>query len=426
MVFGCGSSSPDAPSDDVGSSTGGSGRETTTGAGTTTTPNPSGSGGGQAGHPGTGGTAGTGNVGGSGGAGGSTGTGGGMVRMDAGAGNDGAVVTLPPPAPCGKLAAVNVWETITPPGTTGNGVLTVVIDPRDHATVYTTLAKAGLYKSIDCGATWKKVNTGRNASVIDSGWQYVFVIDQVDGSVMYTSPLYGSDLRLFKSTNAGVDWDPIFAKGGNVEQAVDIFTEIFSIDTADHMHVVTNFHNNCKAPWSAMCLAETYDGGATWTIMNGPPSLGGWVEDAGPVVINGGIYLGVPFDGLFYSGDHGAHWDKLAPGGYFEIYHSTNDSYYMGAAQQTLQRSNDLKTWKALANTPTTVSNAVIGDGHRIFAAARAFEMYTASPESDGATFAKIAAPPGAGGAKMFAYDRINHLLYSANEKNGLFRMVTY
>jgi hypothetical protein len=160
--------------------------------------------------------------------------------------------------------------------------------------------------------------------------------------------------------------------------------------------------------------------------MNGPPSLGGWVEDAGPVVVNGGIYLGVPFDGLFYSGDHGAHWDKLTSGGYFEMYHSTNGYYYMGAAQVSLQRSNDLKTWKALANTPTTVSNAVIGDGHRIFAAARAYEMYTASPETDGATFAKIAAPSGAGGAKMFAYDRVNHLLYSANEKNGLFRMVTY
>ena len=63
------------------------------------------------------------------------------------------------------------------------------------------------------------------------------------------------------------------------------------------------------------------------------------------------------------------------------MYHSTNGYYYMGAAQQTVQRSLNLKTWKALPNTPTTVSNAIIGDGHRIFAAARAFEMYTASPE---------------------------------------------
>jgi len=350
----------------------------------------------------------------------------GSVGADSSSGKDSAVVTLPPTT-CQHLAGVNVWEKITPPNLTGNGVLTVTVDPRDHTTVYTTLDKKGLFKSSDCGASWTKVDTGRNADVIDSGSEWVFVVDPIDGSVMYTSPLYGSDLRLFKSINAGVDWDPVFAKGGNVEQAVEyIFTEIFSIDTADHQHLVVNFHVNCKAPYSKLCLAESYDAGATWSVINGPASLGGWVEDAGPVAVNGGIYLGVPFDGLFYSGDHGANWAKVAPGGYFEMYHSTNGYYYMGAAQQTVQRSLDLKTWKALPNTPTTVSNAIVGDGHRIFSAARAFEMYTATPEADGATWSTIPAPNGAGGAKMFAYDPVNHLLYSSNQANGLFRMVTY
>ena len=102
---------------------------------------------------------------------------------------------------------------------------------------------------------------------------------------MYTSPLYGSDLRLFKSVNAGVDWDPAFAKGGNVEQAMEYIFTRFALDTADHEHIVANFHVDCKAPYTKMCLAESYDAGATWKVLNGPPSLGGWVEDAGPVVV---------------------------------------------------------------------------------------------------------------------------------------------
>jgi hypothetical protein len=152
----------------------------------------------------------------------------------------------------------------------------------------------------------------------------------------------------------------------------------------------------------------------------------GWLEDSGPVVIDDAIYLGVPFNGLFYTADHGATWTKLSHEGYFDIYKATNDYYYMGGAQTKLQRSKDLKTWTELANTPWTISNAIVGDGRRLFTAGRAFVEYATSPESDGATWTKMTGPSTTEGAKMFAYDSVNHVLYSANQGSGLFRMVTY
>jgi hypothetical protein len=345
---------------------------------------------------------------GSGGAASSTGTGGAVV----------------PPAPCANLAEIGTWELVSP--VAGATVLTIVVDPLDHTTAYSTVDKDGLYRSSDCGHSWTKVSTGRNSDVLASGSQWVLRIDPKDSQVMYTSPLYGSQVRLYKSTNGGVDWDSLFAQGGAIDQAIDTapFVEEMNIDTADDHHLVVSFHENCLPPHNPVCFVESTNAGLDWTFFDGPTSLTSWVEDSGPAVIDGKIFFGSPFDGLFYR-DGTPEWMKVAPGGYFAIYEA-NGWYYMGSAQQPLQRSQDLMTWVPLAKTPSTVSEGIVSDGQRIFAGARAYVQFMASDVKDGQTWAMVPPPPVKDGVKAMAYDAVNHLLYSVNLASGLWRMVTH
>jgi hypothetical protein len=392
--------------------------------------NPSGGTGGSVGAGGSGTTGGSGggvqNT--SGGSAGSNAAGGASGGSDVGgsAGSGGTDQVVPPVTPCDGLGAVDTWEEITPPEGAGHMVLTARIDPLDHATLYTTISNQGLFKSTDCGATFSQVNTGTNGSVLDGG-QWAFLIDPNNHEVMYTSnlpPVMNGDLRLYKSTNSGVDWLPVWEDGSEF----DMFAEISAVDTANSDHVVVNYHENCPSPNTPMCLAESFDGGATWELIDGPDQFEGWIEDAGPVVIDGVIYLGVPFGGLFASSDSGENWDKVSNEGYFEIMKADDGYYYMGGAQTKLQRSLDLTTWSQLEGTPWTVSNAIATDGQRIFAASRAFVMYVSAPVSDSDNWTEFDGPDvgESEGAKMFGYDSVNHVLYSANQTGGLHRMVTY
>jgi hypothetical protein len=162
-------------------------------------------------------------------------------------------------------------------------------------------------------------------------------------------------------------------------------------------------------------------------VTEGPPQLGGWTEDAGPVIQNATtIFYAAPFDGLFRSSDSGATWQKVAPQSYQLFYKASTGYYYMGSAQVGIQRSLDLVSWTTIPGSLTTVSRALVGDGQRIFASARSYVEMQTTPESDGLTWTKSPMPPVADGAKTFGYDGVHHILYSANMGSGLFRMVTH
>src|SRR5581483_9672905 len=69
---------------------------------------------------------------------------------------------------------IGVWKNITPRDvdlTRGDyfGMQAMVIDPASPSTLYVGRAMDGIYKSVDCGANWNKVSTGRNARAMASG-----------------------------------------------------------------------------------------------------------------------------------------------------------------------------------------------------------------------------------------------------------------
>ena len=330
---------------------------------------------------------------------------------------------------CTGLQAVNQFENITPPEVdlSDNGVTQVVLDSIHAGTLYMGTDKKGLFKSTNCGATWSKVNVGRNAKVLDSGTLWFVEIDPVDSNVLYAASLYGSDPSLFKSKNGGTDWDSLFPAGSEVAQTVDYnFFQWASMDPTDHQHLVVSFHANCKGPSGPECLAETKDSGTTWRLFKGP--LGGWGEGVGPIVLGATSWLlATSQAGVYYTNNSGTSWEKVGPGIYGPLYHATNGVYYGGSDYGT-QRSSDGHTWTVVSGAPNVF--AVKGDGKRMFSSARNADSntqqpYFTSPETDGAKWTAFPSPKMAHGAVRLTYDPDHHILYSANTTSGLWRMVT-
>jgi hypothetical protein len=329
---------------------------------------------------------------------------------------------------CNGLLPVDQFENITPPQAdlSGNGVTQVVLDPVNAGTLYVGTDKKGLLKSTNCGATWTKVNVGRNASVLDSGTLWFVMLDPVDPNIIYASSLYGSDASLFKSMNGGADWDSLFPKGSEVANTVEYdFFQWASMDPTDHRHLVVSFHATCKGPTGPECLGETKDSGATWRLFKGP--LPDWGEGVGPIVLGTTSWLlATGQNGIYFTKDSGASWEKVGLGIYGPLYQATNGTYY-GGSDYGIQRSLDGHTWTVVTGAPNVF--AISGDGKRLFSSARNADAkqqpYFTSPESDGTKWTQLSSPKMAHGAVRLVYDPDHHVLYSGNTASGLWRVVT-
>jgi hypothetical protein len=420
VALGCGGSNDGAPADEE---VGGSAGVPTVTGGSTAAGGAKATGGSTAagGAKATGGSTGSGGAkatGGTTGAGGTTGTGG-TVNNDGGPHIVGT---------CSGLGAVDQWEKITPPAvTSGMGALEILVDPIHAGTIYAGTDKQGIHKSTDCGATWAKANTGRNGTVLDSGMQWTMAVDPVEPNILFAGNLYGSDASLFKSTNSGVDWDSVFPPGSEVATTVDYnFFQELSLEPTDHRHIVVTFHANCKGAYAPMCMAESKDSGTTWRLFKGPTQ--GWGEDSRPFTLGPTSWLfATTMDGVYYTGDSGATWQKVTPGGgRHQIYKATDNNWYMGS-WWGMYRTPDGKTWTQLAGSP--VGDGLIGDGTRIFTSSprprAAGELYYVASESDGTTWTSFTSPNIPDAADYLEYDADHHVLYSSNLASGVWRMVT-
>jgi hypothetical protein len=326
---------------------------------------------------------------------------------------------------CDGLGAIDEFENITPPGLDGSefGVVSVFLDPANSGTVYCGTDAKGVFKSTDCGSTWKKLNTGTNGDLLDTGILWVMAIDHQDPKNIYAGALYGTDLGLFKSTNGGVDWASLFTPGSTVGNASSFFQAI-SIDPTNHNHLVVSFHDDCTSSFGTGCMAQSQDGGNKWTLFKGP--LEGWQEGAGPYVLGATTWLlSTPQDGLYYTDDSGASWKQVGPGTNLSFYKAANGNIYT-ASDFGIYRSTDYRNWKEIAESPP--GNGLVGDGKRIFMGKRVSDddqPYWVATEADGTDWKPYRSPKMPNGGHYLRYDPDHNLMYSANAESGLWRIVT-
>jgi hypothetical protein len=339
----------------------------------------------------------------------------------------------PMPLPCDQLPAKGTWQEITPQGA-GPGASSVAVDPLHPGVLYAgTVAQMnvwggpgnGLWKSSDCGASWKHVDTGQNAAKVDPGSLVYILMSRTDSSLMYTNSLYGG-LGIYKSTNGGVDWSDITPKG----QGLPDFVMGEALDPSDGNHLLMTYHLNCSAPHASLCMGETLDGGTTWRIFDGPPEVQGWAEQAGLFFLDRSKWLfGAPSNGLFYTADAGAHWEKKLGGpgchGFGKLIQA-GGKYFLPCWGGVAQSPNGID-WEVITGSPHALSLELAEDTlYASFVVDSSGSPFWSAPVSNPKTWTTVATGHKFNdGAFHMAYDASHHALYIASFHGGVWRVVT-
>jgi hypothetical protein len=356
---------------------------------------------------------------------------------------------------CSNLPASGTWQSIGPSGV--NCTDAIALDPFEDGTIWVAADSqcgspggvGGIYKSTDCGSTWSHVDVGNNGPALDSSRIWSVALDYAVPGVMYSIAAYGA-LGLWKSTDGGVDWQQLMPPGGDVASVISdggdpprAWIAAISMDPTNHLHLVAMAHANCTGQWAPTCMAETTDGGDTWSFISTGQFLPSWGEQTGPYVINATtMVFADQFSGLWLTTDDGMSWTNVAPPGQEgaaggEYTHrpiwQSNGTYYLPAFNQDgqggpggLLSSTDGTSWSSVANSiPST--NAVgfaFGNG-QLYLSSYTGNTYGTAPATDPANWTPLPSPPAAEGSSFLEYDTAHDILYSSNWTGGLWRMVT-
>ncbi|MCG5121281.1 hypothetical protein M2168_000274 [Streptomyces sp. CZ24] len=205
------------------------------------------------------------------------------------------------------------WE----PGGGGEGLHTVVTDPRDADALTVAVSAAGVFRSADGGASWAPSNDGVSAVFLPDPHpefgQCVHKVarDAVDPGRLYLQNHWG----VYRSDDAGAHWSDI----GEGLPSDFGFTVLAHPSRADTAYVFPIAADSDRVPAEHRCrLFRTTDGGAHWEpLASGLPTgdhYGTVLRDA--LCTDGadpaGLYFGNRNGELYASADEGASWQQLA------------------------------------------------------------------------------------------------------------------
>jgi hypothetical protein len=329
---------------------------------------------------------------------------------------------------CDDLPPVGTFEIITPPDIVGERTFAIAADPVNQGVLYVGTVSAGVWKTEDCGATWTHISTGLNGEQVDSGMNWTMAVDPMDPDTVYTNSGYGSN-GLFKSTNGGVDWEGIWPPPAQPELAEAFtynFANVVAIDPSDHEHILLTFHEECLPPHPATCIAETFDAGASWRLIDGDPS---WNGNEGQVIFfleDSSTWLwGSQTNGFWRVEGSGATFEPIAGMTTSHLQGSqlvqTDDGRYFVAGADGVWRSDDgtASSWTLIPDTGPIVGGLVLDEG-TLYASTCYFGDFCDDPRflkstDDGETWSDMGGPAlDMGGT--FAFDPGHGVLYSSGD----------
>ncbi|MEU3079985.1 exo-alpha-sialidase [Streptomyces albidoflavus] len=205
------------------------------------------------------------------------------------------------------------WE----PGGGGEGLHTVVTDPRNAAALTVAVSAAGVFRSGDGGASWAPSNDGVSAVFLPDQHpefgQCVHKIarDAADPDRLYLQNHWG----VYRSDDAGAHWSDI----GDGLPSDFGFTVLAHPSRADTAYVFPITADSDRVPAERRCrLFRTTDGGAHWEpLASGLPTgdhYGTVLRDAlcTDAADPAGLYFGNRNGELYASADEGESWRQLA------------------------------------------------------------------------------------------------------------------
>jgi hypothetical protein len=376
--------------------------------------------------------------------------------LGGGSGGDAAPPIEPSAAASCTDGMANKWQNVTPPtvealiagsggsgGPGGFGTSTIAADPLHPSTLYVSADGQGMFKSLDCGGHWSRVDDPSDGFAGHPGsvYSWALAVDPMNPQIIYANDGYGK-LGVYKSTDGGQTFTETFTGNlvgpgvgaGNPVTGAFIyggFVGSIRIDPTNNLHLLVAPHHTCNAPYPEFCLLESFDGASTWTVVSTNISVanadGPWADltDATHFYVGG-----TPSGGLYLSTDGGDTWNKapdVTGGVYGPVYHSQINGHYFLGSQNGVLESADGLSWSVIAGSPQQlIAGTLVGDGANMYVS-RAFPgfmpSYYRASEMHPDQWTTIDNPAGIkmGGWSLYA-DSVNGFLYSSNAYDGVWR----
>jgi hypothetical protein len=339
-----------------------------------------------------------------------------------------------------------MWENVTPKGMStrkavnGTVAAAIIADPLEPGRVWlgTGSENPEIWRSDDCGAAWTRVNTGPGGvgdrmtfGGVGDGAQWSMQADPEVAGTLYATSGYGAE-SLWKTTDGGVSWKDVLAGTDYAMHAAYNFVNNVSMDPTDHLHLVVSTHGACSEPYAPNCIAETTNGGKSWTTLKAPES---WVEGGGLVVVKGGLWVWCGTE-LMVTPDGGKSWMKgvLDGGGSCEAEYTirlfvpaSDGNYYLGSRNGVITSKDGLR-WTHVPNTSGLL--VMLTQGSReLFASNQWTPSIRTATLGAVDTWKELPTPPQVaegtdGGIPFMAFDDEHRILYASMFSGGVARMV--
>lgn len=330
-----------------------------------------------------------------------------------------------------------IWKNITPAGVTmtpENHVFCqgVTLDPKNPGTLYLCVcaydvSKAGLFKTTDGGATWKKIGH------LDEPLHVA--IDPADSKHLYcVDGVRGASLGFWVSRDGGENWSMPEGFKKATEKPVgtrDLYS--IAVDPTDFKHILVSFHS----PWAdgKNCgVLESTNGGETWIAHDPPPTLKGgygmaifFLFDPAKKIGDKNTWLFTAQEGGFFkTTDGGKTWSSvfkfpMTHGGN-QLYRAKDGALYSGGYQYPARSTDNGTTWEQIKNGLVySWYMGICGDGQNIYTACtNKNTTFFVSSESDGVTWKPLNDQKFSAVPFELVFDPINKILYSASWEEGL------
>jgi len=232
-------------------------------------------------------------------------------------------------------------------GSAGQPVFAVAIDPVNPTNVYYATSTAGVFKSVNTGASFIPANTGLTATFTTA-----LAIDPVTPINLYVGT---SASGLFKSTDGGATWNP-----ANTGLTIASISDL-SISTSSPATLFT-------APFNASLFKST-NSGDNWAPLN-PGGFLGFMS----VVVNPAtaatVYAGHNGIGVFKSTDSGGTWAAINNGLTLRIIRalvidpSATSTVYAGTQGGVFKTTDGGATWQETGPMGPTADVAPVITAH--------------------------------------------------------------
>lgn len=328
------------------------------------------------------------------------------------------------------------WKNVTPPMVTTSFkdhvfCQGVSIDLRNPRTLYLCICaydarKGGLFKTMDSGATWKKVGE------LDEPLHVA--IDPHDSNRLYcVDGVRGRTLGFWISSDGGETWTMPAGFKKATEKPVgtrDLYS--IAVNPSDFNHILVSFHS----PWVGKnCgVLESKDGGATWIAHDPPPTLKGgygmaifFLFDPHKKIGDANTWLFTAQEGGFFkTEDGGKSWTNvykhsMTHGGN-QLYRASDGTLYSGGYQYPARSTDNGSSWEQIKKGLVySWYMGICGDGKNIFTGStNKNQPFFVSADNDGLNWKPLNDQKFSAVPFEMVFDPVNRIIYSASWEEGL------